>query len=151
MISSTFTTFFLTLFALFTLGASVPISPRDVFVPPVLYPNAATVWKVGNHHNVTWYVVSSVLSSKVTHPIYHRNVTDAPEHITNPVGQIYLAKAGIINLGMSRSVEEFPSPLTTMSYLLDDPLAKGFNITNGRQEIKVPDVTPGSDYTIVRE
>lgn len=48
------------LFFLFALGAmAMPVSSverRDVFVPPVLYPKAGTVWAVNQKHNVTWYV-----------------------------------------------------------------------------------------------
>ena len=39
------------------LGAAVPAQAgekRDVFVPPVLYPHAGTVWYKGQTHNVTW-------------------------------------------------------------------------------------------------
>lgn len=43
---------------LFSLAAAIPVSleTRDVFVPPILYPHAGTVWKAGSHHNVTWCV-----------------------------------------------------------------------------------------------
>lgn len=34
------------------------IEARDVYAPPVTYPHAGTVWKVGEHHNVTWCVDS---------------------------------------------------------------------------------------------
>ncbi|EIN12651.1 hypothetical protein PUNSTDRAFT_49940 [Punctularia strigosozonata HHB-11173 SS5] len=78
-----FTTFklmlalFVSLFA--SLAAALPVSlePRDVYVPPVLYPHAGTVWKVGAHHNVTW------------------DVSDPPVNITNKFGMIVLAKNGI--------------------------------------------------------
>lgn len=30
------------------------LDTRDVFVPPITYPHAGTVWKVGQRHNVTW-------------------------------------------------------------------------------------------------
>lgn len=39
---------------LVSLVAAAPLAKRDVYVPPILYPHAGTVWKVGNHHNVTW-------------------------------------------------------------------------------------------------
>ena len=54
--TSSFTTFFVVFFTFFTLVASAPLLQRDVFVPPVLYPRTGTVWTVGSHHNVTWYV-----------------------------------------------------------------------------------------------
>ena len=34
--------------------SALPLAVRDVFVPPVTYPHTGTVWKVGQHHNVTW-------------------------------------------------------------------------------------------------
>ncbi|KAF8997913.1 hypothetical protein BDQ17DRAFT_1362831 [Cyathus striatus] len=71
------------LFSLFsTLAAASPINiaSRDVFVPPILYPHAGTVWKVGQHHNVTW------------------DVSDAPAQITNPVGQVFLRQNGLTQL-----------------------------------------------------
>jgi hypothetical protein len=46
---------FTTVFAL-VASAPTPLQERDVFTPPVLYPHAGTVWKVGQYHNVTWYV-----------------------------------------------------------------------------------------------
>ena len=52
-------TSFMNGFVLFFLGlcavvSAVPMLKRDVFVPPILYPKAGTVWKVGQRHNVTW-------------------------------------------------------------------------------------------------
>ena len=41
------------------VGAALPVqagAKRDVFVPPVLYPHAGTVWTKGQRHNVTWCV-----------------------------------------------------------------------------------------------
>jgi len=66
--------FFLTLGALIT---ALPIVLRDVFVPPVTYPHAGTVWYVGQTHNVTW------------------EVNPHPVNITNSKGIIVLAKGGI--------------------------------------------------------
>lgn len=42
------------------VSAAPALMRRDVFVPPILYPHAGTVWKVGHKHNVTWCVVISV-------------------------------------------------------------------------------------------
>lgn len=53
----------LSLSAFLALSASlVAASPFDldldkravVWSPPITYPHAGTVWKVGNRHNVTW-------------------------------------------------------------------------------------------------
>ena len=39
------------------LGATVASrAAQDVFVPPVTYPTAGTVWTLGETQNVTWYV-----------------------------------------------------------------------------------------------
>lgn len=43
--------------ALTSLVSSSPVSKRDVFVPPIIYPHQGTVWFVGQTHNVKWYVV----------------------------------------------------------------------------------------------
>ncbi|KAF9485511.1 hypothetical protein BDN70DRAFT_770384, partial [Pholiota conissans] len=53
------------------------LESRDVFVPPITYPHAGTVWKVGEHHNVTW------------------DISDRPVNITNGVGQIMLRTGGL--------------------------------------------------------
>ncbi|KAG1745910.1 uncharacterized protein EDB91DRAFT_1236219 [Suillus paluster] len=66
---TSFTTFLLTLLALFSLSFSAPILRRDVFVPPILYPRSDTVWIAGQHHNVTW------------------STDNAPVNITNSIGQ----------------------------------------------------------------
>ncbi|KAI0697319.1 hypothetical protein C8T65DRAFT_26541 [Cerioporus squamosus] len=62
------------------VGAAVPVQAgekRDVFVPPVLYPHAGTVWTNGQTHNVTW------------------DTSDAPEQITNRQGFILLRKGDL--------------------------------------------------------
>ena len=47
--------FFFALIAFVTFATALPLNKRDVFVPPVLYPNSETIWVVGDRHNVTWY------------------------------------------------------------------------------------------------
>jgi hypothetical protein len=67
--------------ALSTVGVSAApaaeLDTRDVFVPPVTYPHAGTVWTVGQHHNVTW------------------DTSGRPVNITNSIGRIMLNKGGI--------------------------------------------------------
>ncbi|KAJ7049033.1 hypothetical protein C8F01DRAFT_1185930 [Mycena amicta] len=63
--------------ALLASASATPLTPRDVFVPPILYPHAGTVWTVGQRHNVTW------------------DTSDAPVNITNGKGFIMLRKAGL--------------------------------------------------------
>ncbi|EKM51772.1 uncharacterized protein PHACADRAFT_101536 [Phanerochaete carnosa HHB-10118-sp] len=58
------------------------------------------------------------------------NASNPPAELTNPTGMIILAKGGM---------------------LLDfsDPLAEDFNILNEQQEITVPDVAPGGNYSFI--
>ncbi|KAF8556382.1 hypothetical protein OG21DRAFT_659969 [Imleria badia] len=61
--------------ALFSLVFAVPIHSlvtRDVWVPPILSPNASTVWTVGGTYTVTW------------------NTTSKPVNVTNSQGMVYL-------------------------------------------------------------
>jgi len=61
-------TFFRTLFALSALATFVnaaPLIARDVFVPPVLYPSAGTVWKAGSTYTVSWYVLTEQSKTEV--------------------------------------------------------------------------------------
>lgn len=39
---------------------------------------------------------------------------------------------------------------TSLTYKIDNPLAKGFDITAGHVDIVVPDVEPRNDYVIAR-
>ncbi|KAM5536530.1 hypothetical protein V8D89_009807 [Ganoderma adspersum] len=60
------------------LGAAVASrAAQDVFVPPVTYPTAGTVWTLGQTQNVTW------------------DVSNAPQNITNNKGMIILRKGGV--------------------------------------------------------
>ncbi|EGN98381.1 hypothetical protein SERLA73DRAFT_183352 [Serpula lacrymans var. lacrymans S7.3] len=95
MIMTPFTTFLLTLLSLFAFAIALPISnlqARDVFVPPILYPHAGTVWQAGNHHNVTW------------------DISGAPVNITNKVGMVILATNGL---------EDIEHPLASNFNILD--------------------------------
>lgn len=53
----------MTLASLFLVSVSsivalpVRVEVRDVFVPPILYPRAGTVWKVGEKHRISWFVI----------------------------------------------------------------------------------------------
>ncbi|KAG7445081.1 uncharacterized protein BT62DRAFT_995051 [Guyanagaster necrorhizus] len=96
------------------LVASVLSTPihisRDVYVPPVTYPVAGTVWTVNTTQTVTW------------------DVSDPPVNITNRYGEIRLREGDLL------------TPLV---------LADGFDILLGQQEVTVPWVLEGADYSIV--
>ncbi|KAJ7195460.1 hypothetical protein GGX14DRAFT_403931 [Mycena pura] len=75
MSSSALATIFLAIFAMLSFVSSAPtLLKRDVFSPPVLYPHAGTIWRVGERHNVTW------------------DLSHAPKHITNNIGMVILVK-----------------------------------------------------------
>ncbi|TDL13785.1 hypothetical protein BD410DRAFT_797508 [Rickenella mellea] len=77
-----FTIIFFAFATLFSNVFGAPIETRDVFIPPILYPHAGTVWFVGQFHNVTW------------------DTSNRPAQITNSIGMIVLAKGGIIVSGV---------------------------------------------------
>jgi hypothetical protein len=58
MTASFFFTLFFAMLSVMPLVNTLPIElvQRDVYVPPVLYPDANAVWKVGTKHNVAWCV-----------------------------------------------------------------------------------------------
>ncbi|KIY73054.1 hypothetical protein CYLTODRAFT_342821 [Cylindrobasidium torrendii FP15055 ss-10] len=94
-----------------TLGAVSLVSAAalDVYSPKVTSPKLADIWVSGTQADVTW------------------DTSDAPKHITNSKGYVYLRKDGST-----------------------DPtaLAEGFNITDGSVSVTVPEVDMGS-YQIV--
>jgi len=68
--------------SMFSTTTALPVErleARDVFVPPILYPHAGTVWKMGERHNVTW------------------SLEYEPVNITNSIGFIVLAKDGLMS------------------------------------------------------
>jgi len=67
--------FFLSFFAL--VNATPVLQPRDVFVPPITYPHAGTMWEIKSFHYVTW------------------DTSSAPVNITNKIGTIMLRQNGI--------------------------------------------------------
>ncbi|KAJ3567738.1 hypothetical protein NP233_g6172 [Leucocoprinus birnbaumii] len=67
---NSFMTVIFTLFALFLVAFGAPVSPRDVFVPPLTFPTAGAVLKVGHTYEITW------------------DTTAAPRQITNPLGRL---------------------------------------------------------------
>ncbi|OBZ68776.1 hypothetical protein A0H81_11344 [Grifola frondosa] len=90
---NTFTKFiFLFMLSVVAVVSAIPISIRDVFVPPVTYPHYGTVWKIGQHHNVTW------------------DTSGAPVNITNKFGLVVLAKGGL---------EDIDHPLASNFSILD--------------------------------
>ncbi|KIK92009.1 hypothetical protein PAXRUDRAFT_830366 [Paxillus rubicundulus Ve08.2h10] len=83
MIYTSLTILFTTFMSFLALAVSLPLSvlqARDVFVPPILYPCASTVWVAGQYHNVTW------------------DTSNAPVNITNKYGEIYLRNNSLIDM-----------------------------------------------------
>ena len=74
------------------------VGTQDVYVPPVLTPDADTVWFTGRTYNVTWYVAPSPViyrfqpSSLLTPYAFCRDTSDPPAQITNRYGRILLRK-----------------------------------------------------------
>ncbi|KAJ3553372.1 hypothetical protein NM688_g3645 [Phlebia brevispora] len=83
----------------------------DVWIPQITQPKACFVWTVGSVQIVIW------------------DTSAQPAEVTNPIGTIFLAKNGILDL--------------------DHPLASDFPLTQGWQNVTVPKVAPGDEYTIV--
>jgi hypothetical protein len=71
------------------LAAPVEFTPRDVWVPKILSPDATTVWQVGKTYNVTW------------------SLDQKPENVTNPNGTVYLSKNGRLNISAFPSLYLF--------------------------------------------
>ncbi|KAF8919068.1 hypothetical protein CPB85DRAFT_1373676 [Mucidula mucida] len=61
---------FASCFALLALAAvhAVPLVPRDVYNPPIITPNADTVWGAGSIQTVTWDTTNLPPDSQLTNP-----------------------------------------------------------------------------------
>lgn len=59
------------IYSLLSLVSAFPVV-RDVWVPPIISPNASTVWVAGRTYPVTW------------------NTSSEPSQVTNPQGMVYL-------------------------------------------------------------
>jgi hypothetical protein len=51
---NSFMTLIFTLFTLFLVAFGAPVSPRDVFVPPLTFPAEGAILKVGHTYEITW-------------------------------------------------------------------------------------------------
>jgi len=76
---TTITTFVYALLISFlaVLAGPIGLELRDVYVPPVLYPDQGTVWVVGEQQHVIW------------------DISNPPVNITNKIGQILLRKGNL--------------------------------------------------------
>lgn len=92
------------------LVSASPMQVRDVFIPPILYPHAGTIWKVGQHHNVTWLVRCDFLVRLVM-TVNCRNITNPPAKITNGPGEIILAVNGYLDFSSLTSAGGHPTLL----------------------------------------
>lgn len=64
---SSFLTLFIALCSGMFLTNALPVIPgtREVWAPPILYPNHNITWRVGEKHNVTWSVYTPLLLSRI--------------------------------------------------------------------------------------
>ena len=62
------------------LAAPVDLTARDVWVPQIISPDAMAEWHIGETYQVTW------------------SLEQKPVNVTNPVGTVYLAKDGRLNI-----------------------------------------------------
>jgi len=76
--------------------------------------------------STTWHIGSTVEVSW--------DVSSIPQQLTNYEGKIVL---GYMDKGTDEHLD------------LDNPLADGFNITEGHIQVEVPNVSPSDDYIIV--
>jgi len=72
-----FASLFISIAGMLGVSSAVPLDTRDVFVRPILYPHAGTVWTVGHYRNVTW------------------SLADELKNITNSERRLLLAKNGL--------------------------------------------------------
>jgi hypothetical protein len=100
-----------------TFVHALPISQRDVYNPPITYPNAQTIWVAGSKQTVTWETANMPPDSQLTSP------------------------EGRIVLGWLAD--------DSMNLQMDSPLAEGFRLRAGKQEITVPSVPLRNDYIVV--
>ena len=63
MFKFTMFSLFYVMFSLLAMTLAIPVTIRDVFVPPVTSPTTGDIWTVGSQQNVTWYVHRSSLAS----------------------------------------------------------------------------------------
>ncbi|KAJ3830656.1 hypothetical protein EV361DRAFT_194705 [Lentinula raphanica] len=60
-----------------SLGASMPLSLRDVYVPHIIAPDTDTVWNCGQYGTVSW------------------DSSNLPKEVTNSQGMVVLFKDGL--------------------------------------------------------
>ena len=79
----------------------VDIPARDVFVPPVLTPNADCIWKIGTTQTVTWSVQAdeNLMFYVLIRFFLSRDVSHPPERITNTKATIILVKDKRLDMG----------------------------------------------------
>lgn len=85
---------FASCFALLALAAvhAVPLVPRDVYNPPIISPNADTVWGAGSIQTVTWCAAMILTVARILNDRGYRDTTNLPpdSQLTNPNGKIVL-------------------------------------------------------------
>ncbi|KAJ7445900.1 hypothetical protein FB451DRAFT_1055444 [Mycena latifolia] len=103
-------------------AAAIPVGPTplDVFVPPITFPTAGTVWVSKTQQNVTW------------------DASGAPSSISNEA-LLFLRSNDVTHPCMHLLAHIYPVFI----------LAKGFDLRAGTLEITVPYVLTGTDYQLV--
>lgn len=87
------------IFPLFSLVSALPVvSPvkRDVWAPPVVYPNSSTVWVAGDNYTVTWNISSE--PSEITNLVAELYLRHANEDQITLIAQDFLLTAGEVNV-----------------------------------------------------
>lgn len=142
-----------------TAIASVARATNDVFVPPVLDPHTGTVWNKDETRTVTWCVLLYRCDSCLgTYTrllvVIHRDVSNAPQNITNSKGIIILSKGGVATPRTWTSCSHaFARGIGRLCWYTDLAvlavvLANDFDILLGKIDVKVPWVIPDDDYSV---
>lgn len=90
--------FFLLAFvcSLSSLVLAIPIHPRDVWVPPITYPVAGTVWAPGGTYNVTWDTTSKPTNVTNSQGMVYLRIGNATQ--STPLAQGFPLTAGVVNV-----------------------------------------------------
>jgi len=100
-------------------GAHAALGLRDVWAPEITEPDSETVWLAGELVTVTW------------------DTSDPPQNPTGTKGKLLLGR-------LEDNGDDEDEHLDVAH-----PLAYGFDMTDGKVRVRVPNVEPGNDYIVV--